>query len=85
MSTQEIEERIIQYLRVEFSIDDVELCSSSDLFEDGYIQSIHLEKFFGGVEKIYSITFEEELFFDERITTISGIAEIIMEKEGIIL
>jgi acyl carrier protein len=82
MNIEHIEHQLINYIRKKFDIIDEDLSPISDLFEDGYIESVHLEKFFSGIEQKYNIYFEEDLFFEDRISTIQGIAEIIVEKKS---
>ena len=81
-SRDDIEKALSEFIRNEFGVDDNGFSNRSDLFEDGYVDSIHLESFFGFIEKHFDLVLNEDQFFDERISTISGIAEIILELKG---
>ncbi len=73
---------LLAFIRNEFGVDDRGFSADSNLFEDGYVDSIRLESFFAFLENSFELTFQERYFFDERISTITGIAEIIIEIEG---
>jgi len=60
--------------------EDVEtLTGDSDLYEDGYIESRDFQDFINRMEQRFQLTVDEEYFFDERFSTIAGVAEIIIE------
>lgn len=77
MNKEEIVSKIISYLKSELEITDENFSDDSDLFEEGYIESIRLEKIFTYLEREFKITFNDDCFFDERISKVSGIADII--------
>ena len=79
MTKQDIGDILFSYIRDTFDVADEGFSHESDLFEDGYVDSIHLEAFFSFIETTFDLILEEDHFFDERITTVSGIAEIIFE------
>ena len=76
-----IESQILNYLceKFDFEADEREFLRESDLFEDGIIDSVYLEDFFGYIEDCFSVELGEDFFFDERISTITGISEMILE------
>ena len=74
-----IEAILSEFIITEFGVGDDGFSSESNLFEDGYVDSIHLETFFGFIERRFDVLLREDLFFDERITRISGIADMILE------
>jgi acyl carrier protein len=76
---QHIETALSDYITTTFGLGNGGFSCDSNLFEDGYVDSIHLETFFGFIETRFDVLLREDLFFDERITTISGIADIILE------
>jgi len=79
----EIKSILFNYARDQFSIDDENFSSEeSDLFENGYVDSLNLETLFSFIEDTFDVIFQEEQFLDERISTISGIADIIIELKG---
>ena len=60
--------------------EDIDLLNeNSDLYEEGYIDSIEFEKFISFIEDRFRITFDESHFFDNRFASIGGITEIIFE------
>ncbi len=74
-----IEMVLAEFITTEFGLGNDGFSYSSNLFEDGYVDSIHLEAFFGFIEHRFDVLLREDHFFDERITSISGIADIILE------
>jgi len=70
------------FIRTQFEGEHDGFTRDSNLFEDGYVDSINLEAFFSFIESRFDVLFREELFFDERITTVSGIADIIVELKA---
>ncbi|MCP4630558.1 MAG: hypothetical protein GY850_44655 [bacterium] len=74
-----IEMVLAEFITTKFGLGNDGFSYSSNLFEDGYVDSIHLETFFGFIEHRFEVLLREDLFFDERITSISGIADIILE------
>ena len=82
MNMQKIEKILTEFIKTEFNVDDSGLSQTSNLFEDGYIDSVNLEAFFVFIENRFHILLSEDMFFDERIATISGIADIILELQG---
>ena len=78
-----IETILSEFITTEFGVDNDGFSSDSNLFEDGYVDSIHLETFFGFIEGRFEVLLREDLFFDERITTLSGIADIILELKEV--
>lgn len=79
LEKRHIETILSEFITTEFGVGDDGFSCSSNLFEDGYVDSIHLETFFGFIERRFNVLLREDLFFDERITRISGIADIILE------
>lgn len=79
MPKHEIETVLSEFITLEFGAGDDRFSPGSNLFEDGYVDSIHLETFFGFIERRFDVLFREDHFFDERIATISGIADIVLE------
>ena len=78
-TTGDIEKQLSEFICTEFGVTDGGFSRKSNLFEDGYVDSIHLEAFFGFIETTFELTLQEDQFFDERIATVAGIAEIILE------
>ena len=78
-TARDIERILSAFLRDELGVEDEAFSEESDLFEEGYVDSIHLETFFGFVEDTFRVTLEEEQFFDDRIATVSGIARMVLE------
>jgi acyl carrier protein len=74
-----IEMILSEFIITEFGMGNEGFSCSSNLFEGGYVDSIHLETFFGFIEQRFDVLLREDLFFDERITSISGIADIVLE------
>ncbi|MBN2534269.1 MAG: hypothetical protein JXB88_15370 [Spirochaetales bacterium] len=82
MTKELLAQKIIKYIQDEFNVEDENLNANCDIFEDGYIESVHLEKFFTFIENEFNILIDDDLFFDDRISVINGIAEIILEKRN---
>ena len=74
-----IEMILSEFIKTEFGLGNDGFSYNSNLFEDGYVDSIHLETFFGFIEHRFDVLLREDHFFDERITSISGITDIILE------
>lgn len=79
MNKSEIKQILIDFLTMELGVDDDQFGPTSDLFEGGYVESIHLETFFGFIEQTFAITLEDDHFFDERAATAAGLAEMVAE------
>ena len=75
----EIENVIQKFILDELDVENKNFTTKSNLFEDGYIDSVRLEKVFGFIEEYFVIMLDEDHFFDDRISSISGMSEIIME------
>jgi acyl carrier protein len=80
LSINNIEGELFGFIKDHLDAVDDDLTFHSNLFEDGYIDSVRLEKLFGYVEDTFNLVLEEDHFFDERISSIAGIAEIIREN-----
>lgn len=81
MNKETIEKDLTAYLKQELNVEE-EIETSMDLFEEGIIESVFLEKYFSFVEQKYSIEIDEKFFFDDKIASVSGLAEIILELKG---
>ncbi len=78
-SKKEIVKVLMGFVCNELGVDDPDFGPSSDLFEDGYVDSIHLERFFSFIEETFGIVLEEDNFFDPRIATLEGLSDLVLE------
>jgi acyl carrier protein len=80
LTINNVEGELFKFIKDHLNPVDENFTFHSNLFEDGYIDSVRLEKLFSYVEDTFNLVFEEDHFFDERISSIAGIAEIIREN-----
>jgi acyl carrier protein len=82
MSVSDLAASLEAFVRVQGEVpdDDRQFGRDVDLFEAGYLDSVGVVALIVWIEQRYSIELTEDDLFDERFTTIEGIAAIIGER-----
>jgi methoxymalonate biosynthesis acyl carrier protein len=77
-----IAERIEEHVRAagEVPANDAQFGRDVDLFELGYVDSVGFVSLITWLEETYSIELTEAYLFDERFSSISGIAGIVSSR-----
>jgi acyl carrier protein len=67
------------FIRERFRIgaDDERFSRSSNLWEDGYVDSIGVVELIGHIESRFEIVLPDEVLFDPAFTSVAGIAGIV--------
>jgi acyl carrier protein len=84
MSVAEIAAAIEAYIRAEGEVPDGDphFDRDVDLFEFGYVDSVGFVELVVWLEESYDIKLTEAYLFDERFTSIAGIASIVDSRVG---
>ena len=79
IDTGDIKRIIKRILTDHLDIDNNLISDTTDLYEEGIIDSLDVAVFETKLEDEFNIRFETKHFFDKRINYISGLAEIIKD------
>jgi len=64
-------------VRSRVSADDRRFSRQSNLWEDGYVDSIGVVELIGHIESTFAVTIPDETLFDPSFTSVEGIARIV--------
>jgi acyl carrier protein len=79
MTVDEIAASVESFIRARFrvSIDDTRFSRQSNLWEDGYVDSIGTVELIGFIEATFGVVLPDEALFDPDFTSVGGIAAIV--------
>jgi len=70
-------------VRSRVSVDDSRFSRDSNLWQDGYLDSIGVVELIGHIEETFGVAVPDESLFDPGFTSVDGIADIISRLPGI--
>lgn len=81
MTNEEIISVVSRYIISEFRIgeNDSSLNEEIDLFENGFVDSVGIVRLISFMEEKFGIKFSEETLYDDRFSSLNGLANIISE------
>ncbi len=79
MTIEGIAERVEQFIRARsrVSFDDLRFSRQSNLWEDGYVDSIGVVELIGYIEGTFEVAVPDEVLFDPDFANVDGIARIV--------
>ncbi len=70
-------------VRSRVSVDDSRFSRASNLWQDGYLDSIGVVELIGHIEAAFGVAVPDETLFDPEFTSVGGIARIVSRLPGI--
>lgn len=68
---------VIEWMSSRLSLTEKEIDFEANVFEVGYLDSLGIFEIISEIEEKFNIALTEEDLFDDRISTLSGIIEIV--------
>jgi len=84
MKREKIVDIVGTYIRQEFGVEanDSRLSDDIDLFENGIVDSVGIVGLISFIEQKFDLRFDEEMLYDDRFSSLNGIAGIISELKS---
>ena len=84
MNREDIQKEIMRFIQKEFKVnpDNHGLDLNCDIFEEGYVDSLGINKLIAFLEKRFEVEINEDYFLDDRFVSIQGQTDIILDLKA---